>query len=75
VKQVLMFLSEIENNRPLACLTKHVNPHKRMKDPTSRRMLHGFPLLIGKRRIVVFERFADAVFSGGIHQQAHGHHH
>jgi hypothetical protein len=72
---VLMCLCEMENNRPLAGLTQHVNPHNIMKDPTRRRILTGFPLLIGKRRIVVFACLADAVCSGGIDQQAHGQHH
>jgi hypothetical protein len=58
---VLRCLSEIENNRLLACLTKHVNAHKIMQDPTRRRILNGFPLWIGKRHSVVFECLAEAV--------------
>ena len=72
---MLMFRGEIEPHRPLACLTPQVNPHKVMKDPPSRRMLNPCPLLVRKRRFMVFERFPDTVFQGGIDQQAHRHHH
>jgi hypothetical protein len=52
---VLMFRCEIEDNRPLACLTQQVNPHKIMNHPARPRMLNPFPLWVGKRRIMVFE--------------------
>ena len=61
-----MFRWKIEDDRPLAGLTKEVNSHKIMKDPTRRRLVNPFALLVGKRRLVVFEGFADAVFQGGI---------
>jgi len=72
---VLMCLGELEHHRPLACLTQHVNPHKVMNDPPSRRMLNPVPLLVRKRRFLVCERFPDTVFQGCIDQQAHRHHH
>ena len=72
---MLMFGCEIEDNRPLACLTSQVNPHNIMKHPAHRRMLNPFTPWVGKRRRMVFERLADTVFQGGIHQQTHGHHH
>jgi hypothetical protein len=70
-----MFHCKIEDDRPLAWLTKQVNPNETMKDPTRRRMVNLLALLVGKRRLVVFERFADAVFQGGIDSQTHRHHH
>ena len=36
---MLMFLGEIEDNRPLACLTQQVDPHKIMKHPPRRVLL------------------------------------
>ena len=72
---MLMFLGEIEDNRPLACLTQHVDPHKIMKHPPSRRMLNPLTLLVGKRRLMIVERLADTVFQGRIDQQTHRHHH
>jgi hypothetical protein len=32
-KQVLMCRGEMEDHRPMACLTKHVNPNKIMQLP------------------------------------------
>ena len=72
---MLMFRGEIEHDRPLACLTEPVNPHKILKHPARRRMLNPFTPLVGKRRRMVVERLTNAVFQGGIHQQTHGHHH
>ena len=46
---MLMFRCEIENNRPLACLTEPVNPRKIMQYPTCRRMLNPFTFVVGKR--------------------------
>ena len=66
---MLMFGCEIEDHRPLACLTSQVNPHKIMQHPARRRMVNPFTPWVGKRRRMVFERLADAVFQGGIHQQ------
>ncbi len=70
-----MVRGKIEDDRPLAGLTKSVHANEIMKDPTRRRMVNRFALWVGKRRLVVFERFADAVFQGGIDSQTHRHHH
>jgi hypothetical protein len=72
---VLMFLGEINDNRPLAYLTQQVNPHKIMQHPTCRRMLNPFPCLVGKRGLMRFNRLADAVFQGCVYSQAYRHHH
>lgn len=74
-EQLLMFRGKIEDDRPLAGLTQEVNAHKRMKDPPRRRIVNLFALWVGKRRLVVFERLADAVFQGGLDEQTHRHHH
>jgi hypothetical protein len=52
-----------------------VNPHKIMKDPTSRRIVNPFALLVGKCCLLGFEHLADAVFQAGIDQPTHHHHH
>jgi hypothetical protein len=66
---VLMFCGEIADNRPVACLTTQVHPHETMTHPTSRRMLHPLSLVVGKCRRMVFERLADTVCQGRLHQQ------
>ena len=72
---MLMFLGEIEDNRPLTCLTQQVDPNKIMKHPPSRRMLNPFSLLVRKRCRMIVERLADTVIQGRIDQQTHRHHH
>ena len=71
---MLMFRGEIEDNRPLACLTQQVNSHKIMQHPTCRRLLNPFTFLVGKRGLMLCERVADMVFPGRLDQQPHRHH-
>jgi hypothetical protein len=71
---VLMRLGEVEDHRPVACLTPHVEPHNILPHPACRRLLTPLPLVVGNRRLMGVERLADAVFPGGIDQHTHRHH-
>lgn len=72
---MLMCLGEMAPQRPWACLTPPVKPHKVRQDPPSRRRLKPFPLLVRTRRCRVCERLAETGCPGGIAPQAHRPHH
>jgi hypothetical protein len=72
---VLMFRGAMEDNRPLACLTPPVTPHKIMQHPARRRLLNPLPRLVGTRRLMLFERFTEAVCQSGLHQHTDRHDH
>ncbi len=52
-----------------------MNPDKVLEDPAGRGMLHPLAFVVGKRRLLRLERCAEAICEGGVHEQAHGHHH
>jgi len=64
---VLMFRGKMEDNGSLVGLTEQVNPPKIMQHPARRRINSSFTLLVGKRRPMIFQRYTEAVFQGGIH--------
>jgi hypothetical protein len=70
-----MRLSEMENDRPLASLTPHVNPDQIMTHPPSRRLVNPLTSLRGKRGVMVLKRLAKTICHGSIHQSTHRHHH
>ncbi len=72
---MLVLFGEMEHERPLPRKTAPVHPDKVMEDPAGRGVVHPLAFVVGKRRVLLFERWTDAVCSGGGHQQAHGHHH
>ena len=70
-----MLIGEIQHDGPLAWSDEEMNAHKIMKYPPGRWILHTFPLLIGKGRVMLLKRLPNAVLQGRIHQQTHGHDH
>ena len=62
-EQRLVLLGEIDHQgRPLPRDEEHMNPDKILEDPSCRRVLHGFALLVGKRRVMLLQGGTDSVF-------------
>ena len=68
-----MLIGEIQHDGPLSWSDEEMNAHKIMQHPPGRWILHTFPLLIGKGRVMLLKRLTNAVLEGRIHQQTHGH--
>ena len=56
LQKVAMLIGEIQHDGPLAWSDEEVNAHKIMKYPPGRWILHTFPLLIGKGRVMLLKR-------------------
>ena len=72
---MLVLLREIQHLWPLPRAQEQMNSHKIVKDPPRGGVLHRFPLLVGKRRIMVHEGLTDAVLQGRIDSQTDRHDH
>jgi hypothetical protein len=58
---VLMFLGEMEHNRPLICLAQQVTAYTILQHPTCRWISNLFPFLVGGGRLMRFERLTVVV--------------
>ena len=72
---MLVLFRQVDHDGPLLRDEQHMNPDKVMEDPPCGRVLGSFAFLVRKRRPLVLERMANAVFQGRIHQQTDRHHH
>ena len=70
-----MVVIEIQDERPLSRAAQEVNTDEVLEHPLGGGVLDRLPLLSGEGRLMVFERLADAVFSGRIDEQTDRHHH
>jgi hypothetical protein len=70
-----VLFSEVEHDGPLLGDESHMNPDEGVEHPPAGGVLSGFALLVRKRRPMVLECLADAIFQGRIHEQTYCHHH
>ena len=71
-----MLLGEIHHEGlPLPRDEQHMHPDKIVEDPPCRGILHPLAFLVGKRRMLLFERPTEAGLSSRIDEETDGHDH
>ncbi len=70
-----MLVIAMQDEGSLPTTTEQMDADTGREDPAGRGVLDGLPRLVGERRLMVLERFAEAIFQGRIDQQAARHDH